>query len=160
MAEVQHTFELVDTFQHVNKSESYTKVNPTQSVPMITDVKWKILGDGITSYAFLVENYPEIKTKFYNEAQETMIHDMFRHFNSVVKKTTTVLIRSIVNKKVFNTSKPIDQVKLDQNLNYFSEIMLRYEKQLKKEPFLTGKQITFVDVIVFIEIETVLLMYR
>ena len=78
----------------------------------------------------------------------------------MVKKTTSMLIRSIVNKKVFNTSKPIDQVKLDQNLNYFSEIMLRYEKQLKKEPFLTGKQITFVDVIVFIEIETVLLMYR
>ena len=58
MAEVQHTFELVDTFQHVNKTESYTKVNPTQSIPMISDSKWKILGDGIETYDFLVVNYP------------------------------------------------------------------------------------------------------
>ena len=38
--------------------------------------------------------------------------------------------------------------------------MLRYENQLKKQPYLTGNQISFVDIVVFIEIETVLLMHH
>ena len=38
--------------------------------------------------------------------------------------------------------------------------MLRYEAQLKSQPYLTGSQMTFVDIVIFIEIETVLLMYR
>ena len=86
--------------------------------------------------------------------------DIYRHFNQVVKKTTSHLIRTIVNKKVFNASRPIDLEKLEQCLTDFKELMLRYEAQLKSQPYLTGSQMTFVDIVIFIEIETVLLMYR
>ena len=56
---------------------------------------------------------------------------MFRYFTQVVRKTTNLLILSIVNKKVFNAPKPIDLQKLEQGLADFDEIMLRYENQLK-----------------------------
>ena len=109
MAEVQVAFTLVDTFQKQNENRDYTEVNPTMSIPMITDGPWKILGEGISVYTYLMNSYPKIKAMFYSEDQESQINDVFRHFMTTVRKTTTQLIRCIANKKVFNMPKqPID----------------------------------------------------
>ena len=133
MAEIPHEFKLVDSLQNENKSDGYKKENPTQSIPMLTDNQWRILGaGGETTYTFLIENYHVVKKKFFNPQQEARINDMFRYFNQVVRKTTSRLVNSIVNKKVFSSRQQIDMQKIDQCLADFNEIMLRYESQLKK----------------------------
>lgn len=102
MAEISPVFGLVDTFKKEHLEANYLAVNPTSSIPMITDGKWKIFGEGSMVYNFLIHNYPKIKARFYIEEQEAKVNDMFRHFNKCMRKITMPLIRSIANKKVYN----------------------------------------------------------
>ena len=125
------------------------------SIPMITDGPWKIIGEGIAVYTYLMNSYPKMRAQFFSEEQESQINDVFRHFMTKVRKTTTQLIRCIANKKVFNMPKqPIDQEKLERYLQDFILILQKYEGQLRSNPYLTGQKITFVDIVIFIEIET------
>lgn len=65
-----------------------------------------------------------------------------------------------MNKKVFNDPKPVNAEKLEQKLEDFNQLMLRYENLLNAKAYLTGNKMTWIDVLIFIEIETVLIMYR
>ena len=67
MAEVEVGFMLVDTFRKQNENQDYREVNPTMSIPMITDGPWKIIGEGISVYTYLMNSYPKIKARFYSE---------------------------------------------------------------------------------------------
>ena len=67
LSEFQVDYNEIDTLQKVNLSENYSKINPTQSVPMITDGRYKIIGDGHAMYKFMVYNYKSIKRHFHVE---------------------------------------------------------------------------------------------
>ena len=66
LAEVEAEFCLVDTLKHENESLEYQEINPTMTIPMITDGDFKLLGDGISIYKYLGLN-PKIKQKFFPE---------------------------------------------------------------------------------------------
>ena len=60
---------------------------------MITDGKYKIVGDGLSIYKFIVYKYTKVKREFFVEDQATAIEDILRHFLSTVRRTTSPLIR-------------------------------------------------------------------
>ena len=86
-------------------------------------------------------------------------NDLFRHFTNTVRKVTCWLIKTIANLKVFKDKHLLNKKKMWDYLVDFDNLMLRYEKQLQKHDNLTGPKMTFIDIIVFNEIETILLMY-
>ena len=45
-------------------------------------------------------------------------------------------------------------------LDDFTQLISSYEQHLQKGTFLTGNQITYVDVAIFIEIDTVKVLFR
>ena len=127
MAEISPFFGIVDTFKKEHLEPHYLAVNPTSSIPMITDGQWKIFGESSMVYNFLIQNYPKIKARFYCEEQEAKVNDLFRHFMKSMRKITVPLIRSITNKKVYNNPKELSREKTEQCLRDFNEIMVRYD---------------------------------
>ena len=161
MAEIQHEFRLVDSFQRQNLTQSYRVANPTQSIPMITDGLWKIIGQSQTSYEFLVEHYPNVKKKFFSPEQANSINENFIFLDSEFRRVSGYLTQTIVNKKVHCSSKPYDLRKLEKCLETFNQILTtHFEAKLDKQAYLTGQRLTYVDIVASIEIETVLLMYQ
>ena len=89
-------------------------------------------------------------------------------FWTTVRKNTGWQIRKIVNKKMDKDQNGGAKGKEDGKKNqwpgyrgeYNDQLLKVYDESLKKNNFLTGEQITFVDIIVYCEIETIIKMTR
>ena len=64
---------------------------------MITDGIAKIIGDGASLYYFLVNRHAKIKQAFYAVEQDTEIRHMMTWFQRTMRRTTSKLIRQILN---------------------------------------------------------------
>ena len=76
-----------------------------------------------------------------------------------MRKTTSKLIRSIVNPKVFNQNSK-KQADIDDELNeFFDPILGKLEETLVRKKYLTGEKITVIDIMFYCEIVTILKLY-
>ena len=93
-----------------------------------------------------------------------MAEDIFRHFLSGVRKTTSSLIRRITAKKLLDQSqqqqRTNDKKRFERNMSDYQEFLQRYEQLLNENKYLTGSKRTFVDIVVYMEIDTIRVMYK
>ena len=159
MSDVKVQFSHVDTFKQMNFEKSYTDLNPNSTVPMITEGPTKIIGDGSSLYFYLVNKHTDVFKKFYSEEQAVDVRMMMGWFQKTMRKTTSKLIRSIVNPKVFNQNSK-KQADIDDELNeFFDPILGKLEETLVRKKYLTGEKITVIDIMFYCEIVTILKLY-
>ena len=157
MAEVPCEFVLVDTFNQENLRDPYVQLNPNSTIPMITDGIAKIIGDGASLYYFLVNRHAKIKQAFYAVEQDTEIRHMMTWFQRTMRRTTSKLIRQILNPRKDNkggAATPSED--LDE---FFNIILLKVNQKLVEHKYITGKKITIIDIMIYCEIQTVLKLY-
>ena len=97
---------------------------------MLTDGKYKIIGDGHSMYKFVVFKYQKVNNLFHVEAQARKAEDILRHFLSLVRKTTASLIRRVAKKRMLDETankNAIDSSRFARNLNDYKEFLMRYE---------------------------------
>lgn len=65
MGQVPHNFHAVDQFKGDHKREEYLKLNPTGSMPTITEGRFLILGGYLVFLNYLVNHHRPIRDKLY-----------------------------------------------------------------------------------------------
>ena len=82
---------------------------------------------------------------------------MFSWFTKIMRRVSSKLIRAIVRPLVFETDPK--SVK-DELKEFFDQILSRLEEKLITLKYLTGEKMTFIDVMVYCEIRTVMRLYK
>ena len=67
MGGVTHEFHPVDQFKGEHKKEEYAKVNPTGTLPTITEGRFLILGGYLVFINYLINKHQPIREKLYPE---------------------------------------------------------------------------------------------
>ena len=81
-------------------------------------------------------------------------------FQKIMRRTTSKLIRAIVNPKVFNIPlRKNNSVEVELK-EFFTEILGKLEKNLGDRKHLSGEQFTFIDIMFYVEIYTILKLYQ
>ena len=62
---VPYSFQLVDTLRNEQKAQSYLAVNPTSTIPMVTDGGFKVLGGSQVLLNYICNSQAKIKEKLY-----------------------------------------------------------------------------------------------
>ena len=96
IAGVPHQFNEIDTFQGDHKKDSYTLINPTQQIPMITEGNFKILGGSQLSVLYLCNSNKRIGDKLYQKENRATIDKHMAWFLSRMKPTSSKLARMMV----------------------------------------------------------------
>jgi glutathione S-transferase len=65
MGGVPHEFHMVDSFKGEHKKEEYLKMNPTGSLPTITEGRFVILGGYLVFLNYLMNHHKQIRERLY-----------------------------------------------------------------------------------------------
>ena len=164
MAEVAAEFVIVDTFNGGNLEESYQTLNPSQTIPMVSQGALKAQGtDSKRFFQFLLENQARIKATFYHSNQAALTNELFTYLYGRVRPISNQLIAAITDEKIFSKSRRTKSKANGQNhQTNLRQLMAEYltqvaglEEHLAKYDNLTGMQMTYVDVAMYIELDTV-----
>ena len=82
-----------------------------------------------------------------------------KHFNGVVRRNTASLIKNVVYHRLENKKKKTKKINLSLR-EFFDKILHRFNEELKNQEYLTGENISTIDVQVHIEIFTILSMFQ
>ena len=127
---------------------------------MLTEGFHKVIGDGAALYEYLVNRFPNVKSKLYAEDQDQALRALIKHFTRDVRKVTSRLVRQVALTKVLQKGASVDTSKTDTLLKEFDILLSKWDERLRGSSHLSGEQMTIVDVMAAIEIHTVLTMYR
>ena len=129
---------------------------------MITQGKFKVQGsESKPFYQFLLENYLRIKAEFYQTDQAAKTNEMFGYLVNRVRPISEPLITSVTDNKIFSR-RPSQQPETGTITQLISEYVTHIgglEEHLAKHEFITGKYMTYVDIAMFIEIDTIKTIY-
>ena len=81
-------------------------------------------------------------------------------FHRNVRRSTSQLIQSVVLLKLGMKKKRKDKTIKNLLQDLFETILDKYDEQLKTKTYLAGEQISVVDILLQIELHTILKMYR
>jgi glutathione S-transferase len=65
MGGINHHFIAVDQFKGEHKKEEYIKLNPTGSLPTLTEGRFLVLGGYVVFLNYLVNHHKDIREKLY-----------------------------------------------------------------------------------------------
>jgi len=105
---VPNKMNIIDTLNSENKQEGYLKVNPTGTVPTITDIKGNqyVLGGFSIYINYLCNHQQRIKENIYPEEYKKEIDNRILWFQSLVRVNTGRIIKMIISPKVFGDQSP------------------------------------------------------
>ena len=80
MADTQIEFELVDTLDGQNNKAPYIEMNPSASIPMLSQGHSKVIGDGISIFNYILNVDQNLSDKFDHEDQKHKIGEILHYF--------------------------------------------------------------------------------
>jgi glutathione S-transferase len=101
---IEHEFRLVDTLKEENKKEAYLAQSFCETIPMLSNNMFKVIGGDSTALKFLKNAYPDVKKELYSKEQEAKIDKHLLWYQSKLRPETQRLIRMIVLPKVVSTN--------------------------------------------------------
>lgn len=163
----------IDTLKKENLDEDFKKLNPNMTVPIFTrrinGDHEKLLGDEKALFMYAINSFPEVKAKMFNEEQKNKFIGQLGHFQTVVRKNTGWQIRRIIKKK-FDEQNPEEELDADADKRqrkvdtykdaYQNQFLKKYDEALATNRYLTGHELTLIDIMVYCEIETLLRMTK
>lgn len=105
----------------------------------------------------MVNKDGRVKGLLYAEEQAKQIEATLTWFNKKLRRTTSKLIRMVVNPIVFDAEK--QEIKDEDLSEFFDDMLSRLEEKCVTLTYLTGDKMTYVDIMVYCEIKTILQLY-
>ena len=160
MAGKTYKFREVNTFKEENFSKKYVELNPTSSIPIITCRDTKCIGDQSSLYQFLYNTDPYIKSMFFCDDQALQIKNLMDWLCKVMRQSTSKLIRRIYIQRVLKVkNRKSVNIDLTRFKQFFTTYLTHLEALLATNKFLTGQQMTYVDILIYVEIHTIIRLY-
>ena len=161
MADTEIDFELIDTIDGQNNKAPYIEMNPSATIPMLSQGHSKVIGDGISIFNYILNVDEKLSEKFDHEAQRNRVNEILHYFQRLVRRVTSKLVQVIVVPKVTNQPCKVSAERIDEYLvEFFNLILEKIDNYLPDSEYITGPKISIVDLIVFFEINTICLMYN
>ena len=160
---IKMEFLKVSVLDKENEQDWYKEKNPTKRVPMVEFGKKQIIGEGFVLFDFVLNQFDKARTIFHSEPQEREIAGMTRWFFKDMRANTSQLIARLGIMVIKpDKQRPKDwETKLRLNIAEFRDHLLKKldERVGKTQAYLTGADMTAIDVITYCEIKQVLDMY-
>lgn len=158
LRDIQHGFELVDTFKNEHKKESYIKQSYCETIPMVSNNELKFVG-GEATLRFLKNYYPQVGKELYPPEMEQNVDRYLGWFYNKLRPDTQRLIRMIYLPKVQSTP----GVKQDEKVALWDSIFGKHgmlsnlEGYLAKTgAFICGGNVTIADIAIYCELVTLM----
>ena len=158
---IEHNFQLVDTLKDEHKQESYVAQSYCETIPMLSNDIFKVIGGDITTIKYLKNAYPEIKEELYPKDLEANVDKFLGWYQSKMRPGTQRLIRMLVLPKVISTNAVKHEDKVEEfDLIFGSGGLIEViEKTLEKtKAFIAGDRVTIADFAIYSEILTVMML--
>ena len=129
-------------------------------MPTITEGRFLILGGYLVFMNYLLNHHKAIREKLYPEEEKLQIDKILLWFQSIMRPCSQKLIRMAVGPQAFG-EKPYsqDDIKASHE-EFFNTIVAMLEKKLERYEFLCGEEYTVVDLQLYNEINTVLILHK
>ena len=151
---------MVDTLKLEHKQEAYLAQSLCETIPMVSNDIYKVIGGDITTVKYLKNAYPQIREKLYPKDLEAEIEKYLGWYQSKMRPDTQCLFRSIVLPKVISTKPKEHEEKVDQFDAIFGSkglLETAIEKNLSTtKAFICGDRITVADFAIYSELVTVM----
>lgn len=160
MAGADIDFRQVDTLKRQNLDSPFIDQNPNGTIPMLTHGQTKVIGDGEAIFNYMVNSNQAVSSHFFHEGQSRKINEIMQYFTRTIRRVTVKLIQAVVLPRAFNQKRRTDEGKIQQYLTEFFDIILaKINGYLTESGYMTGPQISIVDIMIFCELETICTMY-
>lgn len=93
LGDTSHQFIEVNTFKGDHRKEEYIRLNPTGSVPTMTEGRYLLLGGSIVFINYLVNHHREIRDKLYPKDFKSLIDSILLWQSSIMRVLSQKLIR-------------------------------------------------------------------
>ena len=77
---VKYELHIVDQFKGEHKNEKYLNINPTGSLPTLTEDRFLVLGGYLVFLTYLVNHHKAIRDRLYPKEYETEINKLMLWF--------------------------------------------------------------------------------
>ena len=104
-----------------------------------------------------MDNSATIKNRFYEPSQAALIAEMIHYFINKIRPVSDALVQTITDTQV-PVLKRASTLKLDEKKSLLSQLrnlLSKYNVILNDHSFVTGDKLTYVDITLFNEIDTV-----
>ena len=142
------------------------RMNPTGSVPMLRVGNSNVISQGQVLFDWIIQTSPKAKEMFFHEDQKNTINAIQRFFFREMRGNTSQLIRRLALKVLDpenapDTSNADVKRKVEVRMAEFEKKRLSKLGELLKDDqkYLTGSQMSFVDIVIYCEVNQVLAMY-
>lgn len=126
---------------------------------MITEGATKVIGGGNSYLMYLVHKYPLIMKELYDMEQEAEITPILNWFLAKMRPCTARLIHMCIRPKLFNQEPPTTRDLNERKDEFFIMLKTLEDEKLKNRTYLSGHRMTIVDVQIYCEIKTILVLY-
>eukprot|EP00350_Pseudokeronopsis_sp_OXSARD2_P010181 CAMPEP_0170556502 /NCGR_PEP_ID=MMETSP0211-20121228/17124_1 /TAXON_ID=311385 /ORGANISM="Pseudokeronopsis sp., Strain OXSARD2" /LENGTH=186 /DNA_ID=CAMNT_0010866867 /DNA_START=151 /DNA_END=711 /DNA_ORIENTATION=- len=136
------------------KNQSYLAVNPTGSIPMVTDGGYKVLGGSQVLLNYICSSQKNIKEMLY---PAEMTNDIQKYFSLVPSFDEASLAETDQNACVpLSFSQPVTKEDIEKEKDeFFKRLLAALDQQLVNKQYLTGTDMSAADVLYYSEISTV-----
>lgn len=146
MGDVKHEFTEMDQFKGDHKKEQYLKLNPTGSLPTITEGRFLIIGGYLVFINYLVKHHEKIQAKLYSPDVKPQVDRILLWFQSIMRVCSQKLIRMVIGPQAFGEKQyPQDDIKVAMD-EFFQQILAVLDKKLQRYEFLCGEEFTVADI--------------
>ena len=151
----------INTLTKENLKSPFIDQNPNATIPMLTHGQTKVIGDAESIFNYIVNTNERVSEKFFHEAQAKKIGEILNYFTRTVRRTTSKLIQAVVVPVVNQTKRRMDSKRIDQCLTeFFVMILPKINGYLSEEGYVTGPNISIVDIMLYCELQTICTMYK
>jgi hypothetical protein len=104
----------VDTLKDEHTQEAYLAQSYCETIPMVSNNNYKVIGGDITTVKYLKNAYPQVREQLYPSANSAAIDKLLGWYQSKMRPETQRLVRMLVLPKVKGTKPIALEEKVDQ----------------------------------------------
>ena len=145
--------ELVETIDDHHKDPKYNIENPAQTIPMLEDGYFKILGGSPLIYSYLMKRYQtEVGDKLMPNDLDLAIKGILGWHNAKLRPASEQLNKIRLEYKSYSSPPTLNQY--NKWKSEFVDAFEAIDGKLKKDdsPYLCGRTMTLADLIIFNEL--------
>jgi glutathione S-transferase len=146
-----------------HESEEFERVHPSKYVPVLQDGSAFIYGNTFIMLAHLCSRYKKEGERVLPREYKSELSREFSSFEDNIKRSVKLLRRMLIAKRLakkLHKDAPSENEIITKKADFFNIVVPTLNQKLKGKKFFVGNQLTMIDLVAFVELETVLVLLQ
>lgn len=158
-AGINFDYEEVNMLKNEHESETFEKVHPCKFLPILQDGDAFIYGTTFIMLMHVCNRFKKQGERIMPKEFKAELSREYSAFEENQKRTIKLLRRMLIAKRM-NKGAPAEQELIQKKQDFFNLVLPALDKKLSGKRFFVGDQQTMLDLMIFVEIETVLVLMQ